>query len=257
MHYIVSLSGGVASAVAADRAIERYGREHVVLWIADTSWEDDDLWRFIGDLMARWGGDLIRYQDGRTPLEVAEDVKLIPNQRRAPCSRILKIEPFAKFIELRSKPLTVLLGLDWKEQHRMEAPRRNYESIAGVTVDYPLMWKPLEYRPYQEVIKSWGIEPPRLYRYGFPHNNCGGRCVKQGIREWIRLQHHFPDRFVEVRDWEQAQRAKGGPRAEYGILRDRAGGDLRAVTLAELEARNEPIDDEPSTDDMFGCMCVY
>jgi hypothetical protein len=257
MHYVVSLSGGVASAVATDRAIQRYGRGSITLWFADTSWEDEDLYRFLDELMARWGGDLIKHRDGRTPLQASEDVKLIPNQRRAPCSRILKIEPFTKFITGQPKPLTVLLGLGWNEQHRMEAPKRNYESIEGITVDYPLMWKPLEYRPYQDVVRSWGIEPPRLYQMGFPHNNCGGRCVKQGIGEWIRLKHNFPERFIEVRDWEQEQRAKGGARATYGIVRDRSGGDVKPLTLAELEERETPGDNEPSTDDMFSCMCEY
>lgn len=257
MNYVASLSGGVASAVATDRAIERYEREAVTLWFGDTEWEDEDLYRFLADLMKRWGGELVSYRDGRTPLEVAAYEQIIPNQKHAPCSRSLKIRPFVKFLEAHPKPVTVLLGLDWKEQHRMAAPRKHYESIEGVTVDYPLMWPPLEYRPYQEVVRSWGIEPPRLYQMGFHHNNCGGRCVKQGIGEWIRLRHHFPERFAEVRDWEQAQRAKGGPRATYGIIRDRTGGDVKSMTLAELEAREFPIDDEPSTDDMFGCMCEY
>lgn len=257
MHYTVSLSGGVASAVAADRAIQRYGRDSVTLWIADTLWEDDDLWRFVGDLMQRWGGDLVRYADGRTPLEVAEHEQIIPNQKHAPCSRSLKIRPFKKFLESQVKPLTVLLGLGWNEQHRMEAPRKNYEAIDGVTVDFPLMWKPLEYRPYQDVVRDWGIEPPRLYQMGFPHNNCGGRCVKQGIKEWLRLRAAMPERFAEVRDWEQAQRAKGGPRASYGIIRDQSAGTVRPITLAELDQRDAPPDDGPSTDDLFGCMCSY
>jgi hypothetical protein len=258
MHYIASLSGGVASAVATDRGIERYGRQNITIWIADTRWEDADLWRFVADLMQRWGGDLIRHCDGRTPLQVAEDEQIIPNQKHAPCSRSLKIRPFKKLLAALPKPLTVLLGLGWNEQHRMAAPKQHYEPIPGVTVDYPLMWKPLEYRPYQEVVRSWGIKPPRLYSYGFSHNNCGGRCVKQGIAEWLRLRRHFPDRFAEVRDWEQAPRAKGGPRAEYGIIRDQGNGAVRPLTLAELEEREFPTgNDEPSTDDMFGCMCEY
>ncbi len=257
MHYIVSLSGGVASAVAADRAIERYGREAVTLWIADTSWEDEDLWRFVGDLMRRWGGELVKYCDGRTPLQVAEHEQIIPNQRHAPCSRSLKIRPFVKYLNAQPKPLTVLLGLDWKEQHRLAAPLKNYGSIEGVTVDYPLLWRPLEYRPYQEVVKSWDIEPPRLYQFGFPHNNCGGRCIKQGINEWLRLRVVMPDRFAEVRDWEQAQRAKGGPRATYAIARDQSASQVKPMTLVEIEQRELPEDDAPSQDDMFACMCEY
>lgn len=255
MNYIVSLSGGVASAVAAERAIKRYGRDRVTLWMADTNWEDADLWRFVFDCCVWWQIPPIIYRDGRTPLEVAEHEQIIPNQKHAPCSRTLKIRPFVKFLKAHPKPVTALLGLDWKEPHRMEAPRKNYETIEGVTVDYPLLWKPIEYRPYQEVVREWGIDPPRLYAMGFNHNNCGGRCVKQGIGEWIRLRHHFPSRFDEVKLWEQLQRAKGGARATYGIIRDRTGGDVKSMTLAELD--NREIDDRPSTDDMFGCMCEY
>lgn len=257
MNYIVSLSGGVASAVATDRAIQRYGRENVTLWIADTSWEDEDLWRFVGDCMQRWGGELVRYCDGRTPLQVAEDRQIIPNNRIAPCTLELKIKPFVRYLKAQPKPLTVLLGLDWKEQHRMVAPKRNYEALDGVTVDYPLMWKPLIYEPYQEVVRGWGIAPPRLYQLGAPHNNCGLRCVKQGVREWLRLKRHFPERFAEVRDWEQAQRAKGGARANYAICRDSTGGTVKPLTLLEIEQREMPDDDEPSMDDMFACFCSY
>lgn len=258
MHYIVSLSGGVASAVAAERAIERYGRERVTLWFADTSWEDDELHRFMAECMQRWGGDLVRYCDGRNPLQVAEDKRIIPNQRIAPCTLELKIKPFVKFLKTIPKPVTVLLGLDWREQHRMARPKANYEAIEGVTVDYPLMWKPIEYRPYQEVVRvDWGIEPSASYAQGYAHDNCGKRCVKQGVGDWNRLRFTNPERFAEVRDWEQAQRAKGGARAAYAICRDSTGGDVTPLTLLEIEQRAQPSEDEPSTEDMFACMCSY
>lgn len=122
MHHIVSLSGGISSALAADRVINRYGRENVTLWFADTSWEDEDLYRFVDDCMVRWGGELVRYQDGRTPLEVAEGQNIIPNQRVAPCTYKLKIEPFIRYLKSADKPLTIHLGLDWSETHRMDAP---------------------------------------------------------------------------------------------------------------------------------------
>lgn len=64
MRYIVSLSGGTASAVAAERAIVRYGRRNVLLWFADTAWEDEDLYRFMADCMQRWGGASTRSATG-------------------------------------------------------------------------------------------------------------------------------------------------------------------------------------------------
>jgi 3'-phosphoadenosine 5'-phosphosulfate sulfotransferase (PAPS reductase)/FAD synthetase len=256
VQHIVSLSGGVSSAVAADRVINRYGRENVTLWFADTSWEDEDLHRFMADCMVRWGGEMVTYRDGRTPLQVASDVSIIPNQKIAPCTRILKIEPFRKWLAKQEKPVTVHLGLNWDEQHRMARPKAAYEELEGVTVDFPLMWEPYAWDVLQEV-REWGIDIPRLYKAGFPHNNCGGRCVKQGIAEWNRLRVVFPERFAEVRDWEQAQRAIGDARANYAICRDQSGGTVKPLTLLEIEQRDQPADEQAGQGDMFACFCSY
>lgn len=268
MYYIVSLSGGVASAVAAERVIQRAGRKRVVLRFADTSWEDEDLYRFLGDCMKRWGGKLYVHRDGRTPLDVAEERSIIPNNNKALCSYELKIKPFAAWLWRMPKPVTVCLGLDWREPQRIERiqhwhkrssqwrrPTGYARRIPGVYEDFPLLWKPIEFTPYVDVVRSWGITPPRLYALGFPHNNCAGRCVKQGIAEWQRLQVVFPERFAEMRDWEQAQRAKGGPRANAAICIDQSGYSHRPLTLAEIEQRRAPVDADAVQDDMFSCFC--
>lgn len=253
MRYVVSLSGGTASAVAAQRAIDRYG-DAVTLWFADTLWEDEDLYRFLADLERHWALPIIRQAEGRTPLRVAEDEHIIPNQRLAPCSFRLKVKPFRAWLAEQPGATTVLLGMDWREQHRMAAPTKAYAELGHAT-DFPLLWKPLEFRPYADVVAGWGIAPPRLYAYGFPHNNCGGRCVRQGIAEWQRLRRHFPERFAEVRDWETEQRAKGGALAGYAIARDQSGGEVKPRTLAEIERMVDEAD-TLTGDDMFACFCT-
>ena len=94
MKHIVSISGGSASAVCADRVINRFGLDSVTLWFADTLFEDADAYRFLEDLETRWGTEIIRHTDGRNPLQVAEDRKIIPNNWVAPCSYELKQRPF-------------------------------------------------------------------------------------------------------------------------------------------------------------------
>jgi 3'-phosphoadenosine 5'-phosphosulfate sulfotransferase (PAPS reductase)/FAD synthetase len=257
MEHIVSLSGGSASAVAADRVIERYGSDTVTLWFADTLWEDEDLYRFLKDLEARWEKEIVRHTDGRTPLEVADQAKLIPNSLAAPCSHRLKQEPFLKYIKARDKPLTVHLGLSWDEEHRMGKPKEIYEQVTGVTVDFPLLWKPLPLMSYTKTIVEWGIKAPRLEEYGFPHNNCGGRCVRQGIREWLRLKKTMPERYEEVSQWEQQARAQGGPRSTRSILKDRRGGVATELTLEQLKAREFTDQLEMNLGDNFGCFCEY
>ncbi|GCE26404.1 hypothetical protein KDA_18880 [Dictyobacter alpinus] len=214
--HAVSLSGGLASAVAAERVIQRYGREKTLLWFADTLYEDEDLYRFLHDCMQRWKGVLYWYTDGRTPLEVAAQKKLIPCNLAAPCSYELKVKPFRQFIQAMPALPVVYIGLDRWEKRRLVSVKQSYaQAIHAVVVDYPLLWEPYEVRPFVDVCRQdWGIEPPRLYALGFSHNNCGGRCVRQGIREWVRLGTHFPDRYQVCEEWEQEQRAQGGARAK-------------------------------------------
>src|SRR4029077_15513143 len=181
---VVSVSGGMQSAVCAERVIQRYGAGAVECWFADTLAEDDDLYRFLGDLERRWGKTITRHTEGRSPLQVAEDEHLIPNQKIAPCTHRLKIEPFLAYLTACPKPATVYLGMAFWEKHRMDAPRKRYEAVDGVTVDYPSLWKPVASGPPEETIRSWGIDPPRAYAQGLSHNNCSGACVKQGKGSW-------------------------------------------------------------------------
>jgi hypothetical protein len=275
MYCIARLSGGLASAVATDRAIQRYGRKRVWIRFENTLWEDEDTHRFIADCMKRWGGQLIVGCVGKTPLDVFEAKQIIPNSAIAPCSAELKIKPFAEWLWRVPKPTTILSGLGWQEPHRItrllryhkhagkwRAPMGFGRTIPGVYEDFPLLWKPLEYRPYADVVRSWGIEPPRAYALGFPHNNCGGRCVRQGVSEWRRLWQVWPERFAEMRDWEASQRAKGGARARSAFSRQRVDGIENNVSLADLErdwgskSCQTPMLPMFGVDDRGACFCT-
>lgn len=261
MRHIVSISGGTSSAVAANRVINKYGKENVTLWFADTKWEDEDLYRFLIDLENKWDKKIDRYKHGLNPLQIAEKYSMIPNNRMVRCSFELKIKPFTRMIKKMEKPITVHIGLDWSEQHRMEAPKSNYESIKGVFVEFPLMWKPYETLKYAKVVESWGIKAPRLYAFGFPHNNCGGRCVRQGMSEWKKLKQSFPERFTEVKKWELLQQTKSKTREGKAILTKTKDGVKTPITLDELEKEWN----KEGQQDMFqeyegdntGCFCVY
>ena len=259
MQYLLNLSGGTASAVAADRAINRYGRRSVSLWFADTSFEDEDLYRFLDALGERWDTPIHRITDGRTPLQVFEDEHIIPNSLIAPCSHRLKGRLLDQVAGLMVKPITRLIGMSWQEQKRVARMRKFYEGKDGMFVDFPLLWKPLEFRLPYDVVTSWGITPPRLYDIGMPHNNCGGRCVRQGQSEWLRLRRYFPERFAEMRDWEAKMRASDPMYAAHTFLKDRRGGETNPLTLAELEERFPPVTCDLFTgiekDDTSTCFC--
>jgi hypothetical protein len=271
MRYIVSLSGGISSAVAADRAIQRYGRRKVTLWFADTLAEDEDLYRFIEDCMHRWGGKLYRFEDGRTPEQVAEDKRIIPNQKIAPCTHILKIEPFKRWLWRVPKNVTVILGYNWSEIRRIEKrqhwhkyngkwrPPAGYQAeIPGVYEDYPLLWHPVMHDPFAEV-KSWGIEIPRLYKLGFDHNNCGGVCFRQSIADWMLARDFLADNFNGKVAWESAMQERFG--MQYTIIRDQRNGSVKPLLLSTLHSRQrvrqQPGDELQQSlfEDRFSCIC--
>jgi len=281
MYYIVSLSGGTQSAVSAELAMRRYGYGRVWLAICDTLAEDDDLWRFVDDCLERWrtlglhNGNLLRLCDGRTPLELAEERRLIPNQYLAPCSLVLKKEVFARWLWTVPKPVTVLLGYHWSEQHRIKRRQQCHRTpgstkwrkpsgyqaeIPGVYEDYPLAWEPVDVRDCTAIVQGeWGIEPPLLNRYGFSHNNCGKiGCVKYGIQDRQRYAHFFPERHEHVKQWEKMMRAKGGALANRAFLRDARGGVVTPMTLEEMEETREAPDfSQPVQQDLFSCYCTY
>ena len=250
VRFVVSLSSGASSAVAADRAIKRYGADNVELVFADTLVEDADNYRFLRDLEARWGKTITRIVEGRTPLQVGEDEHIIPNQKIAPCTRVLKIEPMVKYVQsLQDDGYTIVMviGMNAKDakprtdkpEGRLGSPRRNWGGI-GCHVVYPLLWSPIDYDSVATV-KAWGIQPPRMYRQGYKHANCGGACVKQGQGDWRRTLTNYPDVYAKYEAWEAHMRLD--PRfAEYAFLRDFTGGELTPKTLEQLQMETETAD---------------
>lgn len=239
--HAASFSGGVPSAIMVDLLIARYGRDNVFIWFADVMTEDVDLYRFLGDCMDRWGGAIYYYTHGKTPLDVAQDKQMIPCDLHCPCSYELKVKPFRTFIKAMPCLPVVYIGLEPHETKRLASVRKSYaEAIPLARVEYPLLWKQ-EPRPLLQVCREdLGIEPPRLYTLGFKHNNCGGACVRQGVKEWVRLGYYFPDRFAQYEQWEQDQRAQGGARADRSFCSVERNKKKVAMPLAQIRAEYFP-----------------
>ena len=123
------------------------------------------------------------------------------------------------------------------EAHRCGPTRKHYQAL-GWNVDFPLLWKPYECRPYSQVVSDdWGIEPPRMYKYGYSHANCGGCCFRQGQGDWLRTMRHFPTRYAAAERWEEKMRA--GQERKYAILRRQVGGDIFPLSLQEFRLQQE------------------
>ena len=100
-----------------------------------------------------------------------------------------------------------------------------------------------------------GIRPPRLYDMGFPHNNCGGFCVKQGHAAFANLYREMPERYAYHEAKEQEFRDMVGK--DVSILRDREGGTTKPFTLGQLRERIDAGGTQLAlADDWGGCGCM-
>lgn len=244
----VSLSGGVASWAAARLIIDE-GKTPVLLF-ADTLIEDEDLYRFLDDAEADLGIPITRIADGRTPWEVFADVKFVGNTRVDPCSLHLKRKPLRDWIDAHHEAATVVVGIDWTEAHRMDRITYAYQPH---TVRAPLIERNMDKCQALDMLADRGIEAPRLYKMGFPHNNCGGFCVKAGQAQFAALLREFPDRYAEHEASEHDLREQWGK--DVAILRDRRGGDSTPMTLRSFRERIERTG-EYDRNEWGGCGCA-
>jgi len=229
--------------------VERFGRNNVTLLFADTLIEDEDLYRFLSDAESSLGIVITRIADGRTPWEVFRDVRFLGNTRIDPCSRVLKRDLLRKWMDDNCDPATtvVALGIDWTEEHR-------FTRAAPRWLPWEL-WAPLCEEPFVEkgdLLLSAGIQPPRLYALGFPHNNCGGFCIKAGQAQFRLLHEQLPERYAEHEAQEESLRETLG---DVSILRDRRGGETKPLTLRRF--REEYIGTpKVDGDEWGGCGCA-
>ena len=236
IRHLVMFSGGIGSWAAAKRVVAAHGTEHTVLLFADTLIEDADLYRFLAEAASNIGAPLVRIADGRTPWEVMSDELVIGNSRIDPCSRILKRQLLNRWRDEHCTPAetTIYLGIDWSEAHRLQTVRSR---TSPWRYEAPMCEPP--YLSKAEMIaqlRSASINTPRLYEMGFPHNNCGGACIKAGQAQWELLWRVYPDRYAKVEQWEESMRVNVG---DHSILKDRRGGQTKPLTLRTFRERLE------------------
>lgn len=191
--------------------------------------------------------------------------RFLGNSSADPCSKRLKRQMAAAWLTANCDPADtiVYVGIDKFEEHRFDdgagggvRPRR---AAAGWTYQAPLteapFWGPWDVR---NLMRERGIQPPRLYGWGFPHANCGGVCVKAGHTQWSLLLRVRPERFALAEREEAAMRDFLG--ADVSILTDRSGdGEKKPLTLVEFRRR---IDERPQMALAFddwntGCNCFF
>lgn len=239
MQAIVMYSGGVGSWAAGMRTVERYGVANTTLLFADTMMEDEDLYRFLHEGAEIIGVPVTRIADGRTPWEVFHDERYLGNTRADPCSRILKRQMCDSWVKERYAPdeCIRLVGMDSCQRERVRLAKIQ-QACAPYQTDAPLLWdSPLDKDMAKFLALKHGLKLPRLYDMGFPHNNCGGFCVKAGQASFALLYRAMPERYRWHEKQEEGLRIF--LRKDVSIMRDRMEGKTKPLTMHSFRERQE------------------
>jgi hypothetical protein len=253
MRHLVQFSTGLSSAEVAWRLVAEHGPDAVLCLTADTLREDPDNWRFGREVINALGCEWIKLTDGRTPMQAGRDHRVVPSDRMAICSRVLKRELLRGYLDAHYDPADsiIYIGYDWSEPNRIASAARHWAPVWRMDA---LLARPPYAPPLQPLFRSRGIEPPDLYRHKFPHANCGGACVRGGQAQWAKLLLVNRCRYLEWEAEENETRAMLGK--DVSILADRSGdGPRRPLPLTVLRERLEGPAPLFDADDWGACGC--
>lgn len=173
----VWFSCGAASAVAAKLTIEKYSDSHEVIVVNNpVKEEDEDNTRFLVDVSKWIGQEIIMASNPEYPdnsaVSVWEKRKYMSGTKGAPCTLMLKKQ--ARYIfEVRNNISFHVLGFTSEETKRHDQfVKFERGNVLPVLID-----EGLTKQDCFNIIKSAGIELPRVYLEGYPNANCIG-CVK-------------------------------------------------------------------------------
>jgi hypothetical protein len=200
---VVGFSGGVTSAWCAGWALRNFPREEVVLLFCDTKEEHKDTYRFLHEMESALGMRITERSDGRSLTEVIRDEGMIPNNRAAFCSRILKQEPANKYIcELQEQGATEIIrvmGFSANEPDRIQRhvalSWQQTSFFCNVSVRFPMV----EGGVTKQQCADWcsctmGVVPSEQYE-DFEHANCEG-CFRGKYHYWKKVEIRTPEVFA-------------------------------------------------------------
>jgi len=193
----VWFSCGAASAVAAKKTVEIYGKTHNILVVNNPVLEEhEDNRRFLKDVEKWIGIPIIEAINKNYPstsiVDVFEKRQYISGVKGAPCTQQLKKEARYQF-ELENKIDWHVLGFTFDELDRHNRfVKYERENVIPILID----WSYTKNDCFK-ILNGAGIKLPEIYSLGYPNANCIG-CVKSSSPAyWNLVRDTFPSTFKQ------------------------------------------------------------
>lgn len=195
---VVWFSCGAASAVAAKKTKEKYGKYHKILIVNNPIKEEhQDNRRFLKDVEKWIGLPIIEKKAKKYPsasiFDVFEKRQYISGIKGAPCTVELKKQ--ARYeIELEHDIAFHVLGFTYDEKQRHE----RFIKFERSNVIPVLIEAEITKHDCFDILQKAGIKLPAIYSFGFPNANCIG-CVKAtSPTYWNLVRKFFPAAFNKI-----------------------------------------------------------
>lgn len=193
----VWFSSGAASAVAAKKTLERYGNLCRVRLVNNPVAEEDaDNTRFLRDV-EQWLGvevEFARHAEypSASAVEVWNRRKGMAFKRGAPCTVSLKKQARQQW-EAANPVQWHVFGFTADEQVR----HKRFVTTERANVLPVLIEAGLTKEDCFDILRTAGIDLPRVYAMGYPNANCIG-CVKAtSPTYWNHVRANHPEVFEE------------------------------------------------------------
>lgn len=239
---LVWFSCGAASAVAAKRAVEKYGDRCEVLYCDTLAYEHPDNARFMADV-SKWIGKeikLLKNPKYHNIFDVFDKTGWLIGVGGARCTTELKRNVRKSY--QRPDDLHVF-GLTADEEKRID---RFEDENFGLQLEWILQDAGITKKDCYRIIQEAGIALPAMYLLGYNNNNCIG-CVKGQAGYWNKIRVDFPEAFERM--------AKQERKMNVAINKTYVGGKRTRVFLDELDplaGRGVPVPDIEC-----GVLCVW
>lgn len=219
IRHIVSLSGGKDSAALAIYVKEHYPSIPAEYVFCDTGCELPETYEYLERLAALLGSPIVHLnaldllgiekKPGRNPFDIwLNEVYggFLPSPRSRWCTRVLKIEPFEKYIGRdRAFSYIGIRGDEDRDGYVAKKPPKLSERPNIIPV-YPFKDDGLGIADIKRILDVSGLGLPDYYKWR-SRSGCYF-CFYQQIGEWQRLQEEHPDLFEQAKKYEKTDGGK-------------------------------------------------
>lgn len=188
MNHIVALSGGKDSTAMALELREREPRPYIYV-CTPTGNELPDMVAFWDELQTILDRPIIKVYAKLGLAEQIDFFKALPSNRMRWCTRMLKIEPYKRWLADKT-PATSYVGLRADEERLGVV----YDDQDGIIQDHPMQRWGWTIQDVVESLRKRGIKIPK-------RGDCAW-CYDQRIGEWYELWRDHPALWAQGEEKE-------------------------------------------------------